>query len=397
MDQQNKILHNKKILLGVSGCIASYKSAEIVRGLKKLGADVWVIMTQHAQEFVTPLTFRTLSGNPCITKMFGDEVAALPMPHISLSNSADLLLIAPATANIIGKAAHGVGDDSLSTIIMSVDCPVIYAPAMNTKMWEKASLQENINTLVKQGAVFIEPEVGELACGVVGKGNLACKETIIKAVIDKIGIKQDLAGKRILITAGGTREDIDPVRFIGNRSSGKMGFALAEAASNRGAQVVLISANSSVEKPGGVELVNVKNAEQMKDAVGKYFGGSDVLIMSAAVSDFFPKKASSDKIKKGKILNIELEPTDDILASLAKQKGKKYIVGFSVESKDLLKNSKEKLKVKGLDMIVANDISAFEEDSSKITIIKKSGSVKELPKLLKTKSADKILDAVLGA
>jgi len=397
MDQQAKSLQNKKIILGVTGCIAAYKSAEIVRSLKKLGADVWVVMTAHAQEFVTPLTFRTLSGNPCITNMFGEEIPSIPMPHIALSDSADLLLIAPATANIIGKAANGIGDDALSTMALSAECPVIFAPAMNTKMWNSTAVQENVRKLAKLGSGFVGPETGELACGITGKGKFACLEDIIKAVADKIGIKQDLAGKKVLITAGGTREAIDPVRFIGNRSSGKMGFAIAEAARNRGADVVLIAANTSLKAPEGIGLVNVQNAKQMKDEVEKYFKNSDILVMSAAVSDFSPQKTSLDKIKKGKeAIGVELVPTEDILSGISKQKGKRVIVGFSVESRDLLNSSRAKLKAKGLDMIVANGVNAFESDSSKVSIIKKSGKVIDLPELPKSMSADKILDAVLS-
>ncbi|MCX5749905.1 MAG: bifunctional phosphopantothenoylcysteine decarboxylase/phosphopantothenate--cysteine ligase CoaBC [Candidatus Saganbacteria bacterium] len=395
MDLINRPLLNKKIILGVTGCIAAYKSAEIVRRLKKLGADVWVVMTASAQEFVTPLTFRTLSENPCIAKMFDENTVSMPMPHLALSDSADLLLVAPATANIIGKAAGGIADDALSTIIMSVECPIVMAPAMNTKMWKNAAVQENVKKLRKLGSIFIGPEKGELACGDIGEGRLANTDDIIKAVVDKIGIKQDLAGKKLLITAGGTREAIDPVRFIGNRSSGKMGFAIAEAARNRGADVVLISANANIKAPDGIELVNVQNARQMKDEVSRHFKDSDILVMSAAVSDFTPQKASSEKIKKGKEnVNIGLKPTDDILLSVSKQKEGKVIVGFSVESRDLLKNSKDKLRSKDLDMIVANDVSAFEDDSSKVTIIKRSGKSIDLPRLPKSKSAEKILDEI---
>lgn len=387
-------LRNKKIILGVTGCIAAYKAAEITRKLKKLGADVWVVMTTSAQKFITPLTMRTLSGNPCITEMFSDEISSMPLPHISLSESADLILIVPATANILGKAANGIADDILSTTLLSCECPVIFAPAMNDRMWKNAVVKENVKKLKVLGHTFIGPEKGELACGTVGEGHIAETDDILKSVVDLIGIKQDLVGKKVLITAGGTKEAIDPVRFIGNRSSGKMGYALAQDAHDRGANVTLISA-ASLEPPKGVFTEFVKTAKDMKICVEKYFKDNDILIMAAAVSDFTPSKPFSNKIKKGaQKISFEMESTEDILSSLPKSKNK-IIVGFSLESEDLLKNSKKKLSEKNLDMIVANDISAFESDRSKLCIISKNGKTQELPVMDKTRSSQIIIDNIL--
>jgi len=389
------LLRNKKIILGVTGCIAAYKSIELLRMLKKAGADVWVVMTKSAKEFATPLTFRTLSGNPCITEMFDPSVTSMPLPHISLADSADLFLVVPATANIIGKAATGIADDLLSTLFLSCECTKIFAPAMNTKMWNNSVVKDNIKKLNKLGSIFIDPEVGELACGDEGEGRLCEIKKIFDAVVKEIGTKQDLAGKKVLITAGGTREAIDPVRFIGNRSSGKMGYALAQAAVERGASVKVISANISLEAPKEAEVESVSTAAEMKNAVLKNYKDTDIIIMAAAVADYRPEAAAKQKIKKdGKDRTVELVPTEDILSALSKIKGNKKLIGFSVESKDLLANSKKKLKEKGLDMIVANDISAFESDESEVLLINRSGKSKIISKQNKAKIAHEIFDNI---
>ncbi len=393
----DQILRNKKIILGITGCIAAYKAAHLARMLKKAGADVWPVMTQHAQEFITPLTLRTLTGNPCITDMFDKANSLSPIPHISLSDNADLMIVAPATANIIAKASHGICDDILSTTLVSTSCKKLFAPAMNTKMWENNIVKDNVQQLTKMGFQFVYPANGELACGEFGDGRLADIDDIFQKIVALIGIKQDLAGKKILVTAGGTREPIDPVRFIGNRSSGKMGFFLAEAAASRGAEVTLINANVSVTSPVGVTVHNVKTAAEMKSQVENEFESSDIIIMSAAVADFRPKSVSGDKIKKSDSLqDIELEENEDILKSLGKNKGNKIIVGFSVESQDLISNSKKKLESKKLDMIIANDISAFECDDSSVSIILSSGPVKSLGRLHKKQAAQEILDSISG-
>ena len=401
MKNSNPPLRDKTIILGVTGCIAAYKSAELTRALKKLGADVWVIMTGAAQEFITPLTFRALSGNPCIVDMYDKNAITTPAMHISLPDAADLILVAPATANLTGKVANGIADDMLSTTIMASKAPVIFAPAMNTKMWDNPIVKENIKKLKKLGYRFIDPEYGDLACGGTGEGRLACMDSILKSVVGNIGAKQDLDGKKVLITAGGTREPIDPVRFIGNRSSGKMGYALAGAARDRGAEVLLISANSSLEDPKHVDVIKVKTAGQMKEEVFKNYKEADIVIMAAAVADFRPAKESKDKIKKGQgsrvkgIANIELERTEDILSELGKKKGGKILVGFSVESEDLIKNSEKKLKEKNLDLIVANTADAFDSDVSEAVLISKKKKILELKKQNKTSLSDLILDAIL--
>ncbi len=389
------MLRNKKIILGVTGCIAAYKSAELIRMLKKQGADVWPVMTKNATQFITPLTMRTLSGNPCITEIFDEKTASMPMPHLSLSEKADLLLIVPSTANILGKAANGIADDILSTLAISVACPIVMAPAMNTKMWTHPIVQDNVKKLKTFGVKFIMPEKGLLACGDVGDGKLADINKIYQYVVDLIGVKQDLAGKKILITAGGTREMIDPVRYIGNRSSGKMGFALAQAAADRGAEVTLISASVSITMPQNIKEIHVETAEQMRSAVNKEMVNSDVLIMAAAVADYRASKISNDKIKKNTDKkSIELMPTTDILKNIPGSKRKRIIIGFSVESKDIINNSKKKLIEKRLDMIIANDISAFESDKSLAIIIKKNSPVIKLPLLSKKDLANKILDQI---
>lgn len=386
-------LRNKKIILGITGCIAAYKSADILRSLVKKGADVWVVMTDSAQEFITPLTFRTLSGNPCITNMFDKSSESMPLPHISLSDGADLLLVAPATANILGKAANGLADDILSTLLLSCSCKKIFAPAMNTKMWESKAVQENLKKARSLGIEMIEPDLGELACGQIGKGRMAQIEMIVEHVEKAVGTVQDLAGKRILVTAGGTKELIDPVRFIGNMSSGRMGYEVARAASERGAIVTLISASELSEDLPGVTIHTVQSAGQMSEAVKEHLPRNDALVMAAAVSDFSPSKRSSRKIKKDKgPLNISLEPTEDILGSVSRNKKGKVVVGFALESEDLIANAKKKLKEKQLDMIVANDISAFGAKDSRVSIIEKNGAVKKFPMQSKYDTANRILD-----
>jgi phosphopantothenoylcysteine decarboxylase/phosphopantothenate--cysteine ligase len=321
-------LRNKTIILGVTGCIAAYKSAEITRGLKKLGADVWVIMTKSAQEFVAPLTFRTLSGNPCISDMYDKTAITAPVPHISVSDAADMILVAPATANLIGKVANGIADDMLSTTIMACKVPVIFAPAMNTKMWDNPIVKENIKKLKKLGYGFIDPEFGELACGDIGEGRLACLDSILRSVTEKIGIKQDLSGKKVLITAGGTREPIDPVRFIGNRSSGKMGYALARAAIDRGADVKIISANVSLDFPKEADVEVANTASKMKEAVLKNYKSADIVIMTAAVADFRPAREAESKIKEGVPLALNLKRQRIFCRSLGSTKATRSWLAF---------------------------------------------------------------------
>lgn len=391
-------LRNKKIILGVTGCIAAYKSVELLRTLKKKGADVWVVMTDSATNFVTPLTFRTLSGNPCITEMFDRSIESMPLPHISLSEGADLVLVAPATANIIAKAANGIADDVLSTLLLSSNAKKIFAPGMNTKMWESYSVNENIKKLKALGISIVEPVSGELACGTVGKGKMADIGKIAAKVEALIGIPQDLAGKKILVTAGGTREFVDPVRFIGNRSSGKMGYETARAAHERGAVVTLISANSLLNAPEGVKVEYVENSDGMGKAVKKNLSDNDALIMAAAVSDYRPRDPMSSKMKKSaKERDLAIVPTEDILSSLGKASKGKLIAGFCVESEDLIKNARKKMADKKLDLIVANGIEAFDNDNSEVSILLKNGREEKLPKQSKYATANRILDLLFNA
>jgi phosphopantothenoylcysteine decarboxylase / phosphopantothenate---cysteine ligase len=391
-------LRNKKIILGVTGCIAAYKSAEILRILKKKGADVWVVMTASAQKFITPLTMRTLSGNPCIYEMFGANEASLPMPHIALSEKAGLVLVAPATANIIAKAACGIADDILSTVLLSCDAKKIFAPAMNTKMWENKALKENLKKIKVLDIKTVGPAEGELACGVEGVGRMADIDEIVAAVDMTIGTPQDLAGKKILITAGGTKEPIDPVRFIGNRSSGRMGYEAARAASERGAQVTLVSARCAVRVPDEVAVEFVGTAEDMARAVKSHFPLHDALIMAAAVSDYRASKPSSSKIKKtGKTMEIKMEPAEDILLSLKQHFPGKKVAGFCVETEDLAGGARKKLAEKGLDLIAANDVSAFDSEDSQVEIFLKNGKKEKLGLQSKYMTANRILDLLFHA
>lgn len=386
-------LRGKKIILGVTGCIAAYKSAEITRALKKKGADVSVVMTDAAQKFITPLTMRTLSGNPCYTAMFSEQYGSMPLPHISLSDGADLLLVAPATANMIAKAACGIADDLLSTLFLSCDAKKIFAPAMNTKMWESKALKANLKRIKELGIETVGPVSGELACGTIGDGKMAPVEDIISAVDKMIGISQDLSGKKILVTAGGTREYVDPVRFIGNRSSGRMGYEAARAAYERGASVTLISARSAVAVPEGVRVEYVETSGQMADLVKRYLPKHDALIMAAAVSDFRPLGASASKIKRTDDgINIAMGPAEDILSSVKGLSRGKKIAGFCVETEDLEKRAVKKLSQKGLDLIAANGIAAFDADDSAVEIYTKNGKKEKLPSQSKYATANRILD-----
>lgn len=392
------MLKNKTIIVGICGGIAAYKSCELVSRLKSLGADVWVVMTKSAQKFVAPLTFRALSQNPVVLDLFSEELASTPVPHISLSQKADLIIIAPATANIIGKISQGIADDPLSTIVMSSKCKRLIAPAMNPNMWENPIVEENSKKLKSLGYEFIGPESGKLACGDIGLGRMSKPGDIIDKSLEILSIKQDLKGKTLLITAGGTREAIDPVRYIGNRSSGKMGFALAEAAVNRGAKVILISGKTNIAIPEQATFISAETSGQMHDEVMKHKNEADVIIMAAAVSDFTPAKVSKKKIKKGKKeINLKLKRTVDILSELGRSKNGTFLVGFALESEDLMKNAKKKLREKNLDMIIANDASAFDCDQSQITMIHKNGKTEPLKKDSKTNNAQVILDRVFAS
>ena len=390
-------LKNKTVIIGVTGGIAAYKSADLVSKLVQLGADVWVVETKEAAKLVTPLTFRTLSGNPVITDLFSEELSDIPVPHISITEKADLMIIAPATANIIGKVAQGIADDPLSTMMISSKSPKLIAPAMNNNMWENPVLQENISKLRALGHKIIGPEVGWLACGSTGSGRMVEVADIISKAVEILEASKDLVGVRILVTAGGTKEAIDPVRFIGNRSSGKMGYAVARAAADRGAQVTLITTPTQLDKPSGCKMIVVETAAQMKQAVMIEAKRSDAIIMAAAVADYTPLKSQGSKIKKkdrGLKLKIELKRTDDILNELGKKKGNKILIGFSLETDDLVDNAKKKLKDKNLDLIIANGIEAFDGDDSKAVLIYIDGKTEKTGPMSKNGIAVRIMDFI---
>lgn len=383
---------DKTILVGITGGIAAYKSADLVSKLKQAGADVWVVMTKEAEKFITPLTLRTLSKNPVITDLFSDDLAGVAVPHVSITDKADLIIIAPATANIIGKIAQGIADDALSTMVMASKAPKLIAPAMNKNMWENPAVQENIKKLSVMSCEFMGPEVGWLACGDEGIGRMADVQLILKKAEEIIDRSKDLTGVRILVTAGGTREAIDPVRFIGNRSSGKMGYAVARAAVDRGAQVTLITTPTQIEKPSGCKTITVETASQMKQAVMIEAKRADAVVMAAAVADYAPRQKEKGKRKKDKAnVKIELKRTDDILADLGSKKGNKILIGFALETDNLLLNAKEKLRSKNLDLIVANSPEAFDVDSSKIHFVYRNGRIEKLGSISKTDAAKRII------
>lgn len=411
-----------KVALGVTGCIAAYKAVEIMRGLQKLGATVQIVMTGHAMHFVGPLTFQSISGLPVISDMFAPTDDP-EIKHIEIAQTSDLLLVAPATANALAKFANGIADDFLSTVYISTNAPVLVAPAMNVEMWAHPATRENVRKLKERGVRFVDPEEGYLACRTVGAGRLADPALIverawqilngrepsdIKTSSDGLAeassqlplITSEMRGERVLITAGPTYEAIDPVRGITNRSSGKMGYSIAEAALARGAEVTLVTGPVSIKPPLGTRVVAVRSAREMYDAVMEHLDSATILIMAAAVADYRPAQSASQKIKKdGRSgLVIELEQTDDILAAAARMKGSRIVVGFAAETENVIANARKKLLEKGADLIVANDISAtdagFDVDTNRITFVSTDGEV-ELPLLNKREAADRILETVL--
>ena len=392
----------KCVVIGVSGGIAVYKALDIISALKKQDIDVRVIMTDSATKFVTPLSFQSLSQNEVARDMFS-EPKAFEIQHISLAKRADVMLVAPATANIIGKVANGISDDMLSTTIMATKAKVIFAPAMNTNMYENVIVQSNIKKLKDYGYEFIDPASGRLACGDVGAGKLADVNTIVHRVLEELNKeakKQDLKGKKVLISAGPTIAPIDPVRFITNRSTGKMGYNLAQEAKDRGAEVVLVSGPTTLESPKGVKLININTNEEMKNAILEHFDTSDIVIKSAAVADYKPKEYSSQKIKKGDgDLNLVFTRDNDILKLLGEKKTHQLLVGFAAESNDIIENAKKKLENKNLDFIIANDITSsetgFGSEDNKVIIISRTGEEKELDKMSKRDVASNIFDTVL--
>ncbi|MDD3766475.1 MAG: bifunctional phosphopantothenoylcysteine decarboxylase/phosphopantothenate--cysteine ligase CoaBC [Eubacteriales bacterium] len=388
------MLKGKTVVIGVCGGIAAYKVCEIISKLKKLGANVRVCMTDAAQKFVTPLTFQSLSQNAVATGMF-DPVKSWDIEHISLAKAADVMLIVPATANIIGKISAGIADNIVTTTVMATKAKVIIAPAMNTQMYENPITTENIERLKKLGYVFVDPEGGRLACGDVGKGKLADVDDIIEEVITHLLYEKDLAGKNVLITAGPTMERIDDIRYITNHSSGKMGYALARVAARRGANVTLISGKVCITPPKKVNTIYIQSAKQMHGEVMKYSKDMDIVIKAAAVGDFYVKNQADGKIKKDKINTIELEKNPDILQTLGQNKNF-VLVGFSMETEKLSLYSVEKLKKKNADFIVANDLThegaGFGTDTNIVRIFHQNGETEDLPLMSKEKLAGEILD-----
>jgi len=394
------LLKGKTVVVGVCGGIAAYKSVEIVSRLNKLGADVHVIMTANAVKFVAPLTFRSICHNPVITDMF-EEPKVWDIQHISLAQKADLIVVAPATANIIGKVAGGIADDMLSTTIMAADCPVLFVPAMNNKMYENPIVQGNINKLASLGYLFMEPETGLMACGTSGKGRFPSPETIVDYVKGILKRSSDYEGLKILVTAGPTREPIDPVRYISNHSSGKMGYAVAKAALDRGAAVKLVTGPVNITPPTGAETICVTSAVDMYNEVMKSYESFDILVMVAAVADYRCVTVSEKKIKKsGENLTLELVKNPDIAAELGKVKGHRIMIGFSAETDNLLENAASKLASKNMDMVVANDVTlegaGFGVDTNIVKLIKRDGSRIDLPVMSKEDVAHRILDEVLS-
>lgn len=392
------MLKGKEIVLGVTGGIAAYKAAEFVRLLVKQEVRVHVVMTRNAQEFITPLTFQTLSGNPVVTDPFA-LLEEEKIGHIALADLAELIVILPATANIIGKIANGIADDFLSTMVMASKAPVLFAPSMNVNMWESKALQKNIETLTERGFNFMEPGEGELACRWYGKGRLAELSEVLEKMEDILTPK-DLKEERILVTAGPTQEPIDPVRFITNHSSGKMGYALAKVARRRGAKVILVSGPTSLPVPrSDIQLISVRSAEEMREVVFSHLKDSSVIIKAAAVSDYRPREVSPSKLKKTDFgSSLELERTKDILKELGSRKGNRILIGFAAETEDLVANASKKLKEKNLDLIVVNDVTqpgaGFASETNQVKFLYPSGEVKDLPMMSKEEVAQIILDEV---
>lgn len=396
-----------KVTVGVSGGVAAYKAAELVRALQAKALDVHVVMTEAATRFVQPLTFAALTGHKVITGLWGTEAAEpnvdSAIEHIAVAQSTDLLVVAPATADLIARFAHGMADDFLTTLYLATPAPVVIAPAMNSQMWAHPAVQANLRVLADRNVRVVQPGVGDLACGMVGPGRLADNEAIVQVVLEQLDrrvdpSRRDLARETILVTAGGTREAIDPVRYIGNRSSGKMGYALAEAAAARGARVILVSGITPLSRPAGVEFIQVTSSDEMRAAVLGRLAEATIVIKAAAVSDYRPREAASQKIKRRDAIQLELEPTADILAEVAaKRDPGTIVVGFAAETEDHLRHGRDKLLRKGADAIVLNDVArpgvGFDSDRNAATFLTQHTAI-ELPEMTKRDLADRILDEI---
>ena len=389
-----------KICLGVSGGIAAYKSAELIRQLQQNGLEVQVVMTRHAREFLTPLTLASLSGRKVIADLFagpGEEAnIESAIEHIAVAQSIDLLVVAPATANIVGKLAHGIADDFLTTLYLATRAPVLVAPAMNVQMWEHPTVEDNLARLRARGVRVVEPDEGYLACGMTGAGRLASPASIVAATLEMLRVQRDLDHETVLVTAGPTQEPLDPVRYLSNRSSGKMGYAVAEAAFRRGARTILVSGPTALRPPDGVEFVSVRTAAEMEQAVLAWLDEATVVIKAAAVADYRAAQVSSQKIKKREgPLTLHLERTPDVLKAVSCRKGTRLLVGFAAETEHLLEQARRKLAEKNLDLVVANDVtqSVFASDFSSAALVTRDG-VTELPRMAKPELAHRILDTV---
>ena len=392
------MLAGKRILLGVTGSIAAYKAVELLRELTRRGAEVRCAMTESATRFVAPLTFQSLSRRPVLTDLYAQDYEG-QIAHIAAAGGADLFLVAPATAHTLAKFAHGLADDFLTNLFLAATCPVLLAPAMDAEMWRHPATQANVATLRQRGVQFVGPASGELASGLTGPGRLAEPAEIVGAVEALFARARDLAGRSVLVTAGPTYEPLDPVRFVGNRSSGRMGFALAEAAAARGARVLLVTGPTHLAPPPGVECIRVQTTQEMYEAVLARAEGTDAIIKAAAPADYRPAKVAPAKIKKGReILTLELTPTPDILAELARRKGASVLVGFAAETEELVANAREKLRKKNLDLVVANDVGAkdagFAAETNRVTLVSGDGEIEALPLLSKQEVAHRILDRV---
>jgi phosphopantothenoylcysteine decarboxylase / phosphopantothenate---cysteine ligase len=392
-------LDGRELILGVTGSIAAYKAVYLLRELTRGGARVTVCLSEHAREFVGPLTFRTLSGRPVLTNLF-DPQSEAAVEHVTLAEQAAAVVVAPATANLLGKAAHGIADDFLTTMLLAARCPVVMAPAMDGGMWQHPAVVANVATLRSRGVVVLEPDAGALASGLSARGRLPEVEAIVEAVLDVLAPARDLAGERVVVTAGPTREPIDPVRYISNRSSGRMGYALAAAAGRRGAQVTLVSGPTTLVPPTAATFVPVQTAEEMREAVLQHAARASIVIKAAAVADYRVLQPAEQKIKGKRDLTLELTPNPDILAEVAARAAGGFVVGFAAETNDVVANARAKLQAKGIDLLVANDVSrrdiGFDAEDNEVLLIDRWGGSRALPRMPKSAVADAILDEILA-
>jgi phosphopantothenoylcysteine decarboxylase / phosphopantothenate---cysteine ligase len=392
-------LDGRELILGVSGSIAAYKAVYLLRELTRRGARVTVCLSEHAREFVGPLTFRTLSGRPVLTSLF-DPQSDAAVEHVALAEQAAAVVVAPATANLLAKAAHGIADDFLTTLLLAVRCPVLIAPAMDGGMWHHPAVVANVATLRARGVAVLEPDTGALASGLSARGRLPEVEAIVESLLEALTPARDLAGERVVITAGPTREPIDPVRYISNRSSGRMGYALATAAARRGAQVTLVSGPTALTPPAAVAFVPVQTAEEMREAVLHHAARAGIVIKAAAVADYRVQAPAEQKIKGKRDLTLHLTPNPDILAEVAARAGGAFVVGFAAETHDVVANARAKLEAKGIDLLVANDVSrrdiGFDAEDNEVLLIDRWGGGRALPRMPKAAVADAILDEILA-